>query len=202
MFTDEKTVEPQDDKQDFIWSITEEYLRKTKAKETEGKAPKTFNAKFAHFAFDESYYKAIKLMTDEQSGAYIKAICGYMFDGEEPAKIKSPVTEYYELAKLKLNQSKARQNSGRKGGKAERKKVSDEEVAKTTSKGNMTFAEFMESRPYIKNDIYEKSKHLLNGVDWYELDIALGICEKYKTCTSLYQILTHREEIESCLWEY
>ncbi|MCD8040487.1 MAG: DUF6291 domain-containing protein [Clostridia bacterium] len=198
MFTDNPIEPPQDDKQDFIWSITEEYLCKTKAKETEGKTPKTFNSKFAHFAFDKSYYKAIKLMTDEQSGSYIKAICGYMFDGEEPAKIKPPVTEYYELAKLKLNQSKARQNSGRKGGKAERKKVTDEQIAGMTKDGgNHPFDDFMNQFTHIKNDIYEKSKYLLEGVDWELLGWKLKENEKYKNCTSLYQFLMHRAEIEN-----
>ena len=80
-----------DDTEAFIWSNIEDVLARVKQLEMENKAPKSYNKKMAHFAFLESYYKAIKLMSDEDSGEYLKALCGYMFDGKEPKKLKPPV---------------------------------------------------------------------------------------------------------------
>jgi hypothetical protein len=85
-----------DDTEAFIWSNIEDILTRVKQLESAGKTPKSYNKRMAHFAFLESYYKAIKLMSDEDGGEYIKALCGYMFDGKEPKKLKPPVDMYFE----------------------------------------------------------------------------------------------------------
>ena len=48
-----------------------------------GKQPKNLNAKMRHFTFVDTFYKAIKLMSEAESGQYVKAICEYMFNGTE-----------------------------------------------------------------------------------------------------------------------
>ena len=53
---------------------------------------------------------------------------------------------------------------------------------------------FLERNPHIKNDIYKSSMHLTNSVDWTALDYELHYSE-YRDSTSLYQILTHYNEI-------
>lgn len=133
----------------------------------------------------------------QDGGAYIKALCGYMFENREPKKLKPPVDTYYDLAKLKLELSKVRIISGRKGGKAEKVKVTDEEISGTahSTECGLTFDEFMRAHPNIKNDLCTSSRHLLNGVDWGYLDIGLERSEQYKNCTSLYAVLTHYKEI-------
>ncbi len=87
-----------------------------------------------HFAFLNVYYKAIKLMNDEDSGAYLKALCSYAFNGKQTVKLKPSVDGYFEFAKLKLELSKLRATSGKKGGKTERVKVTDEEINVKTEK--------------------------------------------------------------------
>ena len=77
VFCDESPDIFEDDTEAFIWSNIEDILERTKELEAVGKTPKSYNKKMAHFAFSDSYYKAIKLMTDEQSGAYLKALCGF-----------------------------------------------------------------------------------------------------------------------------
>lgn len=198
-FCGEQPTQITDDTEAFIWSNIEDVLARVKQLEMSGKTPKSYNKKMAHFAFLDAYYKAIKLMNDEDSGAYLKALCGYMFDGKEPKKLKPPVDTYFDLAKTKLELSKVRIISGYKGGKAEKVKVTDLQIHEATS-GNsqgITFDEFMSLHPNIKNDLYASRKHLLDKVDWGYLDIGLDNCNEYKNCTSLYTLLTHYKEILS-----
>ncbi len=199
MFEGKQISEPTDNKEAFIWTTAEEFLCKTKEIEASGKTPKTFNKKMAHFAFEDNYYKAIKLMTEEESGAYIKALCGYMFDGIEPKKLKPPVDSFYDIAKIRLELSKVRINSGRKGGQAERGPLTEKYITSKTpqEEWGLTFAQFMKRHPNIKNDMYVSNKGLLNGVDWLYLDMCLRQNKQYKESTSLLEILTHRNEIEN-----
>lgn len=198
-FCGEQPTQITDDTEAFIWSNIEDVLARVKQLEMSGKTPKSYNNKMAHFAFVDAYYKAIKLMNDEDSGAYLKALCGYMFDSKEPKKLKPPINMYFDLAKTKLELSKVRIISGRKGGKAEKVKVTDMQVHEATIGNNqgITFDEFMSLHPNIKNDLYASRLHLLDKVDWGYLDMGLDNCKEYKNCTSLYAILTHYKEIVS-----
>ena len=198
-FCGEQPTQITDDTEGFIWSNIEDILVRVKQLEMSGKTPKSFNKKMAHFAFVDAYYKAIKLMSDEDSGAYLKALCGYMFESKEPKKLKPPVDMYFDLAKKKLELSKVRIKSGSKGGKTEKVKVTDEQINEATSKPHqaISFDEFMRLHPNIKNDLYASRLHLLDKVDWGFLDIGLNNSKEYKDCTSLYAILTHYKEIIS-----
>ena len=198
-FCGEQPTQITDDTEAFIWSNIEDVLASVKQLEMAGKAPKSYNKKMAHFAFVDAYNKAIKLMNDEDSGAYLKALCGYMFEGKEPKKLKPPVDMYFDLAKTKLALSKVRIISGSKGGKAEKVKVTDEQINEATNKDELgiTFNEFMRLHPNIKNDLYASRLHLLEKVDWGCLDLGLENCKEYKHCTSLHVILTHYKEIIS-----
>ena len=90
MFTNENIPEPQDDRENFFWSNIVDLLEEDKQIELCGEQPKYLKEKMRHFTFVETYYKAIKLMTEAESGQYIKAICEYMFFGTE-RKLKPPV---------------------------------------------------------------------------------------------------------------
>lgn len=188
-----------DDTEAFIWSNIEDVLARVKQLEAAGKTPKSYNKKMPHFTFLDAYYKAIKLMNDEDSGAYLKALCGYMFEGKEPKKLKPPVDMYFDLAKTKLALSKVRIICGQKGGKAEKIKVTDERITEATNGKNqcISFEEFMSLHPHIQNDLYASRMYLLDKVDWSFLDMGLDNCKEYKNCTSLYAILSHYKEIES-----
>ena len=165
-----------------------------------GKQPKYLKEKMRHFTFVETYYKAIKLMTEAESGQYIKAICEYMFFGTE-RKLKPPVDMYFSFAKKKLELSRKRKSSGSKGGATMRIKVTDEEISKATEKKNqyVSFDDFMAENPQIKNDLYASRMHLLDGVNWMKLDCGLEKSD-YKDCDSLYRILMHKEEIMNNAW--
>lgn len=200
MLTSEEVPEPQDDRENFFWSNIVDLLEEDKQIELCGKQPKYLNEKMRHFTFVETYYKAIKLMTDAESGQYIKAICEYMFYGTE-RKLKPPVDIYFSFAKKKLELSRKRKSSGSKGGATTRVKVSDKEISKATEKKNqyVSFDDFMSENPQIKNDLYASRMHLLDGVNWMKLDCGLEKSD-YKDCDSLYRILMHKEEIMNNAW--
>lgn len=119
MFTDEPITESQDDKENFFWSNIVDVLNEDKQCELSGKIPKTLNRKMRHFTFLDTYYKAIKLMTETESGQYVKAICDYIFDGTE-RKLKPPVDAYFALAKRKLSLARTRKKIGAIGGKTDK----------------------------------------------------------------------------------
>ena len=75
MFTGNKLPTLKDKKEAFIWSNIEDFLIRSKEAEKNGKSLKTLNQQMRHFAFLETYYRAIDLMEEEQSGAYLKALC-------------------------------------------------------------------------------------------------------------------------------
>ena len=196
MFTDEQVSDPQDDKENFFWSNIVDILEEDKQIEMSGKQPKNLNSKMRHFTFTDTYYKAIKLMTEAESGQYVKAICEYMFNGTEK-KLKSPVDAYFTLAKRKLELSRTRKKIGQKGGKQERVKITDEQINERTNydKYALSFEEFIRLHPNIKNDLYASQQYRLNGIDWALLDVGMNRHPEYKGCNSLYQLLTHYKEI-------
>lgn len=200
MLTSEDVPEPQDDRENFFWSNIVDLLEEDKQIELCGKQPKYLKEKMRHFTFVETYYKAIKLMTEAESGQYIKAICEYMFFGTE-RKLKPPVDMYFSFAKKKLELSRKRKSSGSKGGATMRIKVTDEEISKATEKKNqyVSFDDFMAENPQIKNDLHASRMHLLDGVNWMKLDCGLEKSD-YKDCDSLYRILMHKEEIMNNAW--
>ena len=67
MFTNENIPEPQDDRENFFWSNIKDVLEEVKRIEESGRKPKNLNEKMPHFMFMETYYKAIKLMTEAES---------------------------------------------------------------------------------------------------------------------------------------
>ena len=200
MFTDEDVLEPQDDKENFFWSNIADLLEEDKQIELSGKQPKNLNSKMRHFTFLDTYFKAIKLMSESESRQYIKAICEYMFN-ETERKLKSPVDAYFTLAKRKLELSSKRKKIGQKGGRQERIKITDEQIKESTKTEAyaLSYEEFMKLHPHIINDLYASRQHILNGVDWGWLDLGLDKSPDYQQNTSLYQILTHYKEITASI---
>ena len=195
MFTNETVIEPHDDKENFFWSNIVDLLEEDKQIELSGKQPKNLNSKMRHFTFWDTYYKAIRLMTEAESGQYVKAICDYMFNGTE-RKLKPPTDAYFALAKRKLELSRKRKKVGSIGGKQERVKVTDEQVeAVMNTECSISFDEFMRLHPNVQNDLYSSRLYLLNDVDWTRLDKGLDRRPDYKKCNSLYQLLVHYKEI-------
>ena len=196
MFTDEDVPAPEDDRENYFWSNIIDVLDEDKRIEQEGKIPKTLNKKMRHFTFLNTYYKAFKLMTVEECGAYIKAICSYMFDGVE-MKLKPSLQGYFALAKRTLKLSQTRRKVGERGGTAKRKPAPKTEPTPQpiTVEKPFTFEDFMRSNPYVRDDLFGNGRWLMENVDWMLLDKCLKLNEVFKGSASLYHILTHYREI-------
>lgn len=128
MFTDNAVVDIKDDKERFYWGNIVDVLQESKENELNGKQSTGLNRKMKHFTFQDNFYDAIKLLDDKQSGQYIKAICGYMFENKTPT-LKPPTDGFFILAKRKLDLSKTRKINGSKGGKEEKTPVIKEQVS-------------------------------------------------------------------------
>ena len=130
VFTDNTVADIKDDRERFYWGNIVDVLQESKDNELNGKQSTGLNRKMKHFTFQDNFYDAIKLLDDKQSGQYIKAMCGYMFENKMPM-LKPPTDGFFMLAKRKLDLSKTRKRNGSKGGKAERIPVTAEQVKKT-----------------------------------------------------------------------
>ncbi|WP_251545826.1 hypothetical protein [Pumilibacter intestinalis] len=150
MFTDEPITEPQDDKENYFWSNIVDVLDEDKQCELSGRIPKTLNRKMRHFTFLDTYYKAVKLITEAESGQYVKTICDYIFDGTE-RKLKPPVDAYFALAKRKLSLARTRKKVGAIGGKSEKPTP-----AVTLGKIKSDF--------HLSGELYNKDEYL-RGID-------------------------------------
>ena len=196
MFTDEEIPAPADDRENFFWSNIIDVLEEDKRIEQEGKMPKTLNKKMRHFTFQNTYFKAFKLMTVEDCGAYIKAICSYMFDGVE-LKLKPSLQGYFALAKRTLKLSQTRRKVGERGGSAKRKTAPKTEPAPQPIKVEkpFTFEDFMRRNPHVRANLFGDGLKLKENVDWKLLDECLRENEAFRDSTSLFHILSHYREI-------
>ena len=201
MFTGNKLPTLKDKKEAFIWSNIEDFLIRSKEAEKNGKNLKTLNQKMRHFAFLETYYRAVDLMDEEQSGAYLKALCKYMFEGIETTEVIPPADAYFALAKLKLSLSKTRSNAAKTSRKTEKKSYQNdlsevgENDIKETGKAieeevkPMTFEEFMGLHPAIKDDIYPNGRGILKSVNWAMLNELIETDKSLEQNHSLYWLL-------------
>lgn len=203
MFTDDELPSIEDKEEAFVWSNIEDILNRSKEAEQNGKTTKTLNRKMRHFAFLETYYRAIDLMNEEQSGAYIKALCIFMFENAEPPKLTSPADKYFALAKLKLSLSKVRSNAAKSGGKTaetvtEERGQGDVQNGAAEEIGQMSFEKFMKLHPTIKDDLFPNNRGILQNVDWAKMNDIIGQDSKLSQNCSLYWIMQD-EKIKSVI---
>ena len=97
-FEDKEPVEELSDKENFYWSNIADILREVKETESVGKKPKKYNLQSRHFTFYAIYYNAMKLLNVRKRGAFIKAVCAYMFEDKPPAFEDKKFLFRFELA--------------------------------------------------------------------------------------------------------
>ena len=105
-------------KERFFWSNISDMLTEVKEAERGGKSLKKYNLRSEHFTFYETYFEAMKLLNGNNLGAFVKAICGYMFRGAEAQFKDKEVQGYFNLCKRKMDISRKRKSGGSRGGKA------------------------------------------------------------------------------------
>ena len=116
-FEDKLPEEELNDKERFYWNNIVDMLAEVKEVESSGGSLKRYNLRSEHFTFYETYFDAMKLLKGNDLGAFVKAICGYMFQGTEPQFKDVSIQGYFNICRLKMDTSKKRKSSGSKGGK-------------------------------------------------------------------------------------
>lgn len=100
-----------------FWEIILPTLSDATEIERQGKIPYYLNRQMRHFTFKAAYARMIETLKDNATaGKFIKAVCGYMFNGTEPNDLPQPIDSYFKLFRKSFDLSKHRSESGRKGG--------------------------------------------------------------------------------------
>ena len=107
-----------------FWEIILPTLEDATEIERNGKIPYYLNRQMKHFCFKAAYARMIVALKDDVlAGKFVKAICTYMFENKEPINLDSPIENYFKLFRKSFDLSKNRSESGRKGGKANKKQT-------------------------------------------------------------------------------
>ena len=167
-----------DDMANVMWEAILPLLEKATEIEKTGKIPYYLNRRMQHFSFRLSYANMIKAMTNNKNaGVSIKAMCDYMFYGKTPDELPNELQGAFNIFKKTFDISKARSESGKKGGKVKKKSI--------------TLAKIREDFPEITGKLHENNP-VLDGVDFNNLYKFIqknaevrqlnmyGIVEKYK----------------------
>lgn len=201
-FEDKQPEEELSGKERFYWSNISDMFAEVKEAESSGKSLKRYNLRSEHFTFKETYFDAMKLLKGVDLGAFVKAICAYMFRGEEVQFKDKEIQGYYNLCKLKMDVSKKRKSSGSRGGKAkcgvtkieasaiqetDKQPVMPQDMPQITSvkelsepKESMTYEQFRSAYPDIQGNLYGASERYINDLNWadvaahFEADEELG----------------------------
>ena len=96
------TDEPLEELTEADENCIKELLTTDKEFEANGTTPRALMRDRKYFYFQENFYLALDLMTDSECATYIKAICTFMFLGEDKPKLKQPINAYFNIAKRKL----------------------------------------------------------------------------------------------------
>lgn len=209
-FEDREPMEQLSDKEDFYWSNIASILKEVKETESIGKIPKKYNLQSKHFTFYETYYKAMKLMNTRKQGIFVKAICGYMFQGTEPQFKDVCLQGYFNLCKRKLDVSKKRKSSGQRGG-AQKKKIcaaslteeTVSEVQRTetvTSPKILTYEDFRNAYPDIQGSLFGSAERYKTDLDWGDVAAKYDADEELKNVRNIFQLKRRYEQKYSEKW--
>jgi len=175
------------DKENFYWSNISDILKEVKETERTGKIPKKYNLQSEHFTFYETYYNAMKLMNKKKRGTFIKAICAYMFENEEPKFEDKTIQGYFNLCKRKMDLTKKRKNSASRGKSsrsstsAAKDKLKDIEVEEQqsvpfteeqnvpTRREELTYSDFRKAYSDIQGNLFGMAERYITALDWTDV---------------------------------
>lgn len=128
----------------------------------------TTRSKGKHFAFKSVYANVFYSLSDNNAGILIKAVCNYMFGGEDikPEEL-SKVSGYYNLLKSELIKSKRRAESG--------------------SKERFTLEKIYADFPHIRIPL-ARSSNLFRGVKMKDVYEFINTHPEEQTC-DMYRIM-------------
>ena len=166
------------DLSNVLWEAIMPFLEKATEIEKTGKIPYYLNRNMKHFSFRLSYANMIKAMTNNKNaGVYIKAMCEYMFNGKIPDELPPELQGAFNIFKKTFDISKARSESGKKGGQVKKKSITLEKIREDFPE---ITGKLHESNPILDginlNDLY---KFIQENAEVRQLNM-YGIVEKYK----------------------
>ena len=209
-FEDREPVEELSVRESFYWSNIEDILKEVKETESIRKMPKKYNLQSKHFTFYETYYKAMKLMNIKKQGIFVKAICAYMFGNEEPKFEDRTMQGYFNLCKRKLDVSKKRKSSGRRGG-AQKKKVcavSPIEDSTPTPQGiqadapqeKLTYEDFRAAHSDIQGSLFGSAERYKSELNWSDVAAKRATDEELKKERNIFHLARRYEPKYSQKW--
>ena len=215
-FEDKQPQEELSGKERFYWSNISDMLAEVKEAESSGKSLKKFNLRSEHFTFSETYFDAMKLLKGGDLGAFVKAICAYMFRGEEVQFKDKEIQGYYNLCKLKMDTSKKRKSSGSREGKAKcgvskieerAKQETDKQLATPKDmsqvtpveehpepKEDMTYEQFRKAYPDIQGNLYGTSERYITDLNWADVAAKFVTDEKLGKVRNIYYLARNYEQ--------
>lgn len=215
-FEDKQPKEELSGKERFYWSNIADMLAEVKEAESSGKSLKRYNLRSEHFTFYETYFDAMKLLKGNELGAFVKAICVYMFRGEEVQFKDKEIQGYYNLCKLKMDISKKRKSCGSRGGKAkcgvtkikeraeqetDKQPVTHPDMPQITSveelsepKEDMTYEQFRNAYPDIQGNLYGASERYISDLNWADVAVQFEADEELGKVRNIYYLARNYEQ--------
>ena len=89
-----------------VWDDLYEVLKEERARQLKNPSGKTHRRNMVYFTFKKGYYNKMQCLSQEDSGAYVRAICEYMFYGKEPRDLSPQADRFYRVTKLPLELSR------------------------------------------------------------------------------------------------
>ena len=183
-------------------------LAEIKEAESSGRSLKRYNLRSEHFTFYETYFDAMKLLKGNELGAFVKAICGYMFQGTEPRFKDVSMQGYFNICRLKMDTSKKRKSSGSKGGISKKRKVSTVETdsipknarplqvcsAEEVSLPPLTYEQFRSAYPNVQGDLFGSAEWYKTALDWSDVAAKLGRDMDLQRECDIYRLIKRYEQ--------
>lgn len=215
-FEDKQPEEELSGKERFYWNNISDMLAEVKEAESSGKSLKRYNMRSEHFTFYETYFDAMKLLKGNELGAFVKAICAYMFRGEEAQFKDKEIQGYFNLCKLKMDISKKRKSSGSRGGKAkcgvskieeqakletDKQSVAPRDMPQVTPveeqpkpKADMTYEQFRSAYPDIQGNLYGASERYITDLNWADVSAKFEADEELGKVRNIYYLARNYEQ--------
>lgn len=201
-------------KERFYWNNISDMLAEIKETESCGKSLKKYNFRSEHFTFYETYFDAMKLLKVGDAGTFVKAICGYMFQGIEPQFKDVSMQGYFTLCKRKMDVSKKRKSSGIKGGISKRRKMLpletdgmtknvlpvQESSAEEVSALPLTYEQFRSTHPDLQGDLFGSAERYKTALDWADVAAKLKADRDLQREGDIYRLIKRYEQKYSQKW--
>lgn len=196
------------DKERFYWNNIVDMLEEVKEAESSGKSLKRYNLRSEHFTFYETYFDAMKLLKENELGAFVKAICGYMFQGTEPRIKDVSIQGYFNICRLKMDTSKKRKSSGSKGGISKKRKVPtvktdsikknacllQESSAEEVFLLPLIYEQFRSAYPDVQGDLFGSAERYKTALGWSDVAVKLAADEELKNARNIFHLVRRYEQ--------